>query len=168
MKLTNNIRRLLHDHYLNLRKMLKAGVPKRGIQKSFEELVYSVVDKDSWRPTHISEEGINEYAKGNKRNLQRAHGVLGDRLSRYERTMKLLEGEPVSFDTWWDFFIKHDKTVLITKKEHSSGKVFSEKDLIELPPWSNGMFENSGFSVRIRKKKEGVWLLEQHKKNNIT
>jgi hypothetical protein len=147
--------------------MLKAGVPKRGVQKSFEELVYSIVDKDSWRPTHISVGGINAYAEGNRRNLQRAHGVLSDRLGRYERTMKILEGDPVSFDVWWDFFIKHDKTVLITRKEHSTGKIFVESDLIQLPEWDNGMFENSGFSVRIRKKTEGVWLLEQHEKINI-
>lgn len=153
---------LLQDHYVNLRKILKAGVPKRGVQKSFEELVYSVLNKNSWRPTHISPEAIREYVEGNPRNLQRAHGVLGGRLERYARTMSLLEGAENDFDTWWHFFVEHDKTVLITRKEHGSGKKFTFKDLVKLPDWSEGMFENSGFSVRIRKKTEGVWINSQY------
>jgi len=142
--------------------MLKAGVPRRGVQKSFEELVYSVVGKDSWRPTHISKSAIREYVEGSSRNLQRAHGVVGDRLDRYTRTMQLLEGDELDFETWWEYFILHDKTVLITRKEHGSGIKFNEKDLIELPTWTEGLFENSGFSVRIRKKTEGVWLNKQY------
>ena len=161
-KSMNNLRELLHDHYLNLRKMLSVGVPRRGVQKSFEELVYSVIAEDSWRPTHVTPEAVREYVEGTSRNLQRAHGVLGDRLGRYERTMQLLEGEEISFDEWWSFFTEHDKTVLITRKEHSSGKKFTEDELIKLPKWEKGMFENSGFSVRIRKRTEGVWLQEQY------
>jgi hypothetical protein len=158
-----HIKALLHDHYINLRKMLAADVPKRGVQKSFEELVYSIVGKDSWRPTHVSPAAVKEYVEGSSRNIQRAHGVLGDRLDRYNRTMLLLMGEERDFDTWWRFFNQHDKTVLITRKEHGSGKKFTEDELIPLPVWNRGMFENSGFSVRLRKKTEGVWLNEQYK-----
>ena len=85
MKLDESIARLLHEHYRNLRKMLRAGVPKRGVKKSFEELVYSVIAKNSWRPTHISSAAIQAYVDGSPRSIQRAHGVLGDRLDRYER-----------------------------------------------------------------------------------
>jgi hypothetical protein len=133
------------------------------VQKSFEELVYSIVGKDSWRPTHVSPAAVKEYVEGSSRNIQRAHGVLGDRLDRYNRTMLLLMGEERDFDTWWRFFNQHDKTVLITRKEHGSGKKFTEDELIPLPVWNRGMFENSGFSVRLRKKTEGVWLNEQYK-----
>ena len=160
--LPSELKSLLHDHYLNLRKMLPAGVPRRGVQKSFEELVYSVIAVDSWRPTHVTPEAVREYVEGSSKNLQRAHGVLGDRLGRYERTMLLLEGDELPFDTWWRFFTEHDKTVLITRKEHGSGRKFTEDELISLPAWEKGMFENSGFSVRIRKKTEGVWLQEQY------
>jgi hypothetical protein len=160
--LSSDIRNLLQEHYLNLRKMLIAGVPRRGVQKSFEDLVYSIVGADSWRPTHISPKAVCEYTEGSSKNLQRAHGVLGDRLGRYERTMSLLEGNKLSFDDWWSFFSDHDKTVLITRKEHSSGRKFTEDELIRLPPWERGLFENSGFSVRIRKKTEGVWLLQEY------
>ena len=157
--------RLLHEHYRNLRKMLEAGFPKRGVQKSFEELVYSVVGKDSWRPTHISHEALNEYIEGSSRNVQRAHGVVGNRLDRYVRTMNLLETFPeMVFSAWWQYFTEHDKTVLITRKEHGSGKKFKYEELIPLPDWSDNLFENSGFSVKVRKKSEGVWLQNTYDK----
>ena len=152
------IQDLLHSHYLNLRLMLAEGVPARGVQKSFEELVYSIIGKNSWRPTHISCAAVNEYYDGNTRNVQRAHGVFCGRLDRYTRTMNLLKGKEVSFDAWWQYFVKHDKTVLITRKEHGSGKKFTLGELIPLPDWQSGLFENSGFSVRYRKKTEGAWI----------
>ncbi len=156
--------KLLHNHYLNLRKMLEAGFPARGVQKSFEELVYSVVGKNSWRPTHISKKAMSEYVEGNPRNIQRAHGVVGQRLDRYVRTMNLLKHFPeMSFQSWWNYFTEHDKTVLITRKEHGSGKKFKFYELVELPKWSEGLFENSGFSVKLRKKTEGAWIVEKHK-----
>ena len=163
MVINDELKELLHGHYLNLRELLAKGVPRRGVQKSFEELVYSIVGKDSWRPTHISVEAIHEYVNGSSRNIQRAHGVLGDRLDRYTRTMQLLEGEPLDFDVWWNYFIEHDKTVLITRKEHGAGTMYTESDLVELPQWSEGMFENSGFSVKIRKRTEGIWLHDAYK-----
>tara|TARA_Y100000592_G_C5411594_1_gene288383 strand:+ start:441 stop:947 length:507 start_codon:yes stop_codon:yes gene_type:complete len=157
-EVSQEIKDLLHDHYKNLRRMLQAEVPRRGVQKSFEELVYSIVGKNSWRPTHVSPAAIREYVEGSSRNIQRAHGVYDGRLDRYQRTMLLLEGDERSFDDWWSFFIEHDKTVLITRAEHGSGRKFLEEDLVKLPSWNKGMFENSGFSVRLRKKTEGVWL----------
>ena len=156
------IQDLLHRHYLNLRLMLAEGVPRRGVQKSFEELVYSIVGKNSWRPTHISCNAVKEYYEGNSRNVQRAHGVLGYRLDRYTRTMNILEGDELSFDEWWSYFLGHDKTVLITRKEHGSGKKFTVSELIPLPNWKDGLFENSGFSVRFRKKTEGAWIKCTH------
>lgn len=149
---------LLHDHYKNLRKMYKAGFPKRGVQKSFEELVYSVLGKDSWRPTHISKSALKEYCAGNAKCIQRAHGVVPDRLDRIDRTMQIIQGEEKSFDEWWSFFVSQDKTILITRQEHSSGASYNYDSLIPLPGWEKDMFENSGFSVKIRKKTEGVWL----------
>ena len=55
----------------------------------------------------------------------------------------------------------HDKTVLITLSEHGSGKKFRRSELIPTPEWSEGMFENSGFNVRIRKRVELVWMQEK-------
>lgn len=163
MKPSNEHKILLHDHYMNLRKMISAGFPRRGVQKSFEELVYSIVGKNSWRPTHISRSAIQEYVSERPRNIQRAHGAVGNRLDRFERTMNLLEKYPEkSFEDWWAYFTEHDKTVLITRKEHGSGKRFQWDELIELPDWELGMFENSGFSVKLRKRTEGLWIFRKH------
>ena len=164
MELTPAITNLLHDHYLTMRKMLTAGFPRRGVQKSFEELAYSVMGKNSWRPTHISELALLECVNGSKRNIQRAHGVLSHTMDRMDRTMLLLSGEEKTFDEWWSFFTHHDKTVLITRKEHSSGKKFCRSELLMLPKWDQDMFYNSGFSVKIRKKTEGVWLKKEYDK----
>ena len=155
---------LLHQHYQNIREMHSAGFPRRGVQKSFEELVYSVLGKDSWRPTHISVEALKEYCEAGGKNIQRAHGVVPGRMDRIDRTMSLIEGAEKPFKVWWDFFTKHDKTILITRKEHSSGKTYDYSDLIELPVWEHGMFENSGFSVKLRKKTEGVWIHNTYSK----
>ena len=161
--LSDNQAKLLHRHYINIREMYREGFSRRGVQKSFEEMVYSVLGKDSWRPTHISLSAIEEYCQSGGKNIQRAHGVLPDRLDRMIRTMTLIEGEEKSFDDWWSFFVEHDKTVLITRKEHSAGTEYSYEDLISLPVWSDGMFENSGFSVKLRKKTEGAWLHNTYK-----
>ena len=167
MNLTPDITNLLHEHYHTMRKMLKSGFPRRGVQKSFEELVYSVIGKDSWRPTHITRSALSECVTGSTRNIQRAHGILSDRMDRMDRTMIVLAGETKTFDEWWSFFTHHDKTILVTRREHNSGQNFKKSDLIELPSWEEDMFYNSGFSVKIRKKTEGVWLSEQHDKFGV-
>ena len=164
MKLTPEITNLLHEHYLTMRKMLEAGFPRRGVQKSFEELVYSVMGKNSWRPTHISKYALSECVNGSTRNIQRAHGVLPESMDRIDRTMLILEGTVKTFDDWWHFFSLHDTTVLITRKEHNSGKKFKKSNLIKLPKWEDDMFYNSGFSVKIRKKTEGLWLRKKYDK----
>jgi hypothetical protein len=156
--MTEEIKSALHEHYKTMRKMHLIGLPSRCIQKSFEELIYGVMRRDSWRPTHISSLAIEEILVGNKRNVQRAHGVMNDRLDRHKRTENILTGKEQSFDKWFKFFVDNDKTVLITRKEHNEKIEFKYEDLVPLPEWSEGLFENSGFSVRIRKGKECEWL----------
>jgi hypothetical protein len=156
--MTEEIKQALHEHYLTMRKMHLIGLPHRCIQKSFEELIYGVMRKNSWRPTHISESAKEEILSGNKRSVQRAHGIMSDRLDRHKRTEIILTGDEQPFDKWFDFFVENDKTVLITKKEHNEKIAFNYTDLITLPNWSEELFENAGFSVRIRKGKECEWL----------
>ena len=152
----------LHEFYKTMRVLLAHGIPKRGAQRSFEELVYSVLGKKAWRPTHITKQALKEYIEGTNKKIQRAHGTYRDRLGRFERTLKILEGDLMSYEEWWSFFLYHDKTVLMTRAEHGSGELPSEDDLIETPDDSMGMFETSGFSARIRKRVEEVWMKEQY------
>ena len=152
---------VLHTFYLACRQAIQSGLPRRGVQRSFEEMIYSVVDDDAWRPTHISISALKECIAGNTRAVQRAHGALGNRKDRFVRTLEILEGPCLEFSDWWSFFLEHDKTILITRQEHGSGKTFAESELIPTPEWSKGMFVNSGFSVKIRKRVEIVWMKEK-------
>jgi hypothetical protein len=168
MNLSNQQKNLLHEHYLTMRKMLSSGFSKRGVQKSFEELVYTVMEKNCWRPTHISQNAVKyciENWNTRSKGVQRAHGMLSDRMDRFDRTMFLLQTECLSFDQWWEFFTYHDKTILVERTEHSKNILSEDLKLIELPPWSEDMFFSSGFSVSLRKKSEGAWLENAYKQS---
>ncbi|NBW09557.1 MAG: hypothetical protein EBR82_16185 [Caulobacteraceae bacterium] len=148
----------LHQFYLASRAL---AVDNQSIicpiQRGFEEVMIGVLDSYSWRPTHISPMAAREVMEGNKSNIQRAHGIMG-RLDRYERTIKILTGPEQKFEDWWQFYLEHDATVLLTKKEHHSGKAFQLSELIELPSYPDLIFPSAGFSFKVRKKVEIAWL----------
>ena len=149
----------LQYFYLAARELLARDVlPPLNVQRSFEAALAGVTGEDSWRPTHISKLAMMEAVNGSISNIQRAHGVLAGRLDRYDRTIDILTGAQREFDVWWEFYMQHDKTILITRGEHGSGKRFTEDELFELPLWAEGMFTNSGFSFKLRKKQELVWI----------
>jgi len=158
----------VHDFYLNMRNLLAEGIPRRGVQRAFEELIYSVVGKDSWRPTHITKRALKEYVEKTNLKIQRAHGTYRDRLDRFDRTLQLLEGPEMEFSDWWKFFLYHDKTVLMTRAEHGSAKKPDEADLVTTPDFELGMFENSGFNARIRKKVELVWMKKMYEELRLS
>lgn len=148
----------LQQYYVATRALLNSKVvPAWAAQRGFEETVGGYLDVHTWRPTHVSHEAAQEIVNGSFRNVQRAHGI-GGRLDRYKRTLKLLTDPEQDFDSWWSFYLEHDATVLITKKEHTSGKEFDLNQLIKLPPHPHGMFTRAGFSFKVRKKVEVVWL----------
>ena len=158
MNLPDNTQRALQSFYVSIRELSSLGFPRRGLQKAFEELVYSFIKKDSWRPTHITKEALRSYVEGTDLRLQRAHGSFRDRMDRFERTMEIIEGDERTFSEWWSFFLYHDKTVLMTRREHGSGIKPSLSDLIPTPDVPTGMFENAGFKAKIRKKIELEWM----------
>lgn len=112
--------------------------------------------EETWRPTHISFSALQEIVNGTHTNIQRAHGVVGDRLDRYDRTISVLSGHEKKFDEWWEFYKNHDTTVLITKIEHSLDKKFTFEELVPLPQETD-LFKRGGFSFRFRKKHELKW-----------
>lgn len=148
----------LQKFYVASRELLRCGIsPAWAVQKSFEEAVGGFQGDDVWRASHISPKAIFEAVDGNYKNIQRAHGVVEGRLSRYERTMTVLTGEEKPFSEWWPFWMEHDATVLITKIEHNSNKKFSLQDLVTVPRAEN-MFTRGGFSFKFRKSVELAWL----------
>lgn len=158
---TDQEKESLQLFYLACRRLFSQKiVSKASAQKSLDDVLCGFLGCEAWRPTHISVNAAKEILSGNSRNTQRAHGALVGRLDRYDRTVQILEGPELPFDQWWKFFREHDATVVITREEHNSGKVFEKQDLIELPHQTDGMFVTSGFSLRIRKSKEIAWLRE--------
>lgn len=159
--ITDEQKEVLQQFYLAMRKLVKSNtIPVMCAQRSFEETICGILGPNTWRATHISPTAMVEAIHGSPRNIQRAHGVLNDRMDRFDRTVKLLTEEEKSFDDWWSFYCYHDATVLITKEEHASNRRFTEADLVELPPREQGLFENSGFSFKMRKKSELAWINE--------
>jgi hypothetical protein len=149
----------LQKFYLASRNLLQDSiVPEICVQRAFEEAIAGFLGNDNWRPTHISKAAVREMVEGTYRNVQRAHGVVGDRLDRYDRTLEVLKGDMMEFDDWWSFWKIHDSTVLITKAEHSANTKFTFEELIPLPDRSLGMFVNAGFSFKLRKKVEMAWI----------
>lgn len=159
---TKSEKEKLHKFYLATRSLLESGVvPVWAAQRGFEETMGGFLDVHTWRPTHVSWAAAEELLNGGYKNVQRAHGI-GGRLDRYERTVQVLTGPETTFDEWWNFYTDHDATVLITKKEHSTNKQFDLQTLIELPPHPHGMFVRAGFSFKVRKKVELVWLRNEY------
>jgi hypothetical protein len=157
-EVTESHQKILHDFYIAARQLLQSGlVPQMCVQRSFEEAISGFLGSKNWRPSHISPAAAREILKGCKNNVQRAHGVLGDRMDRFDRTIEILEGDVRTFSEWWDFYTKNDLTVLITKDEHSSNKKFVESDLIVVPT-ERELFLNSGFSFKVRKRVEIAWI----------
>lgn len=147
----------IQNFYLACRRLLEGGtIPAICVQRSFEEAMSGFTMEETWRPTHISLSALKEAANGCHTSIQRAHGVVGGRLDRYDRTIEVLSGPEKKFDDWWDFYRKHDSTVLITKTEHAINKRFSFEDLAPLP-LETDLFKRGGFSFRFRKKHELKW-----------
>ena len=159
MTLNEKLKQALHNHYLTMREFYDIGIKFSSIQRSFENLL-NLDSKNSWRPTHISLNAAKEIISGNTRNIQRAHGIVPDRLDRINRAKVLFSGPIQKFDEWYKFYCYHDKTILITKLEHNENIKFDYENLIKLPDWNRNMFQCGSFSVNIRKKTEIKWLKE--------
>jgi hypothetical protein len=142
------------------------GTTMISVQKSFEEMLSGYLGKNAWRPTHASWHAALELTMGSVKNVQRAHGVIHGRLERRPRTLQILSSPEQSFDEWWDFYKKHDVTVMITKSEHNSNTTYVEDQLIKLPTWDQGMFESAGFNLRIRKSVEINWMKRRLEEKN--
>ena len=157
--ITDIDRDALQSFYDSCRLLLKREIVTQiAAQKSFEECLHGLLRENAWMPTHISPDAAQALIDGKKSDVQRAHGTLVGRLDRSVRTGAILTGPRMVFDEWLTFYKEHDKTVILTKKEHGSKKMFSQDELIVLPPVSHCMFSSSGFSFKSRKSKEIVWL----------
>lgn len=144
--------------YFACRALLRENIMKDiRVQKSFEEVMIGFLGEDAWRPTHITRAALNELSNKSHKNVQRAHGILEDRMDRYKRTMLILSGDEKHFDEWYKFYVENDVTILITRKEHAYNVKFTKQELIEIPQSLN-LFGSTGFSFRFKKGSELDWV----------
>lgn len=148
----------LHEHYLHCRRLLQRGFGAFYTTRIFENIFYDMtVFENSWISTHISEAAIKKLLsnKGSSiSGVQRCHGLIDNRLDRLVRTRTLLEGPELPFGEWYEYYRKHDLTILLTKREHKSEK-FGK--LYEIPEDLN-LFHASGFGFKKRKSVECIWM----------
>ena len=85
---------------------------------------------------------------------ERWYGLIDNRLDRLVRTRTLLEGPELPFGEWYEYYRKHDLTILLTKREHKTEK-FGK--LYEIPEDLN-LFHASGFGFKKRKSVECIWM----------
>lgn len=148
----------LQRFYLSMRSLLHSGLLSVwSVQRSFEELMHGYMGDYAWQPTHVSHDALVAVSENRKRDLQRAHGIIEGKLDRFSRTMQILRGEEAQFDGWFQFYTKHDSSVLLTRAEHNSNKQFKLEELIELPPTPHDMFLTRGFTFSLRKNVEVIW-----------
>jgi len=156
--LTKEIKDGLHGHYLHCRKLLRFGFGVFYTTRIFENIFYDMtVFDNSWRSTHISEAAIKKLLSNPGSaitGVQRCHGIIDNRLDRLVRTRTLLEGPEQSFGEWYEYYRKHDLTILLTKKEHKSER---PSKLYVIPEALN-LFRASGFGFKKRKSIECIWM----------
>jgi len=165
---TNEEKEKLQKFYIASRELLVSGmIPPICVQRSFEEAMSGFQNEYVWKPTHITPAAVKEIAEGRYKNVQRAHGVFGDRLGRFERTLCVLQSTVQDFDDWWRFYVQHDATVLVTRTEHGLGKKFDKDELISVPEEPKDMFARGGFSFKLRKKIESAWIEKIYQERNL-
>lgn len=164
--LTKEIKEGLHKHYLHCRYLLKQGFGVFYTTRIFENIFYDMtVFENSWRSTHISEAAIKKLLANPGSTItgvQRCHGIIDGRLDRLVRTRTLLEGPEQPFDEWYEYYRKHDLTILLTKREHKTekpGKLYTIPKVLNL-------FQASGFGFKKRKRVECVWMKKVLSQNN--
>lgn len=151
----------LQKFYVSMRSLLNSELlPAWGVQRSFEEMMNGYMGEYMWHPSHISKVALEAVANGEKKVLQRAHGVIEGKLDRYTRTTKMLRDD-LTFEEWFNFYVEHDASVILTRTEHNSNKKFAVEELISLPARPHNMFLMRGFTFSLRKNVEVVWAKQK-------
>jgi len=132
------------------------------LQLSLESYFKSFTMRDNWRPRWITLTAAAELAeKGGvwnaedkrKHPLQRCHGAVPGALSRTERFKALMEmPDDTSARDLWEFYLKHDHSVLALKSEHKSKKRWLPHELLVIPdppPGEPVLFFEDGMSAAV-------------------
>ena len=158
---TINTKKELHNIY---ESVFKSSLP----MTKKERILNSIFGYESWswRVVGISKKALdvfkNNEFKYKSGVFQRDHYFQ----PRYITMRKMLENF-MQIQEWWDWYWNNDKTLLITKDEHSKKDYTFEKDIIKID-WSHGYFvSNPVAGFYNTQKREGNFLKKLVKKNNL-
>ncbi|MFT6928225.1 MAG: hypothetical protein ACJAZP_003875 [Psychromonas sp.] len=135
----------LHHDYLLISKM---KMPIKRKTRLLTEL-FAQYD-DVWRVVGITEKALkvfieNDFNKIKRMGINRSHRV--DRIKTY---MHMFENVEHNVNSWWEYFLENDDTILSTSSENMSSQ-FSR--IIHFNN-DNFLFKNYGFTWAYRKKEK--------------
>jgi hypothetical protein len=125
----------------------------------FSNVFYDLSYDDAWKVHWITENALKEYSKNNFRftkGMQRAHLV-----DRSETLTKIFENSKLDDKTLMKTIIENDKTILMTKEEHNSGKI-SKKFNIDT---TRNLFRPAMIGYRFTIGNEGTYLQDLYNKH---
>lgn len=131
-----------YQDFLAIRSM-NSSVPKK--VRMLSEMLSGY--EDNWQVIGITESALKVFAQHNfkkvsKMGINRSHMV-----DRHKTYTEMLTGPLLDCNSWWQFFLDNDKTILATSSENISGnmsKVYSIDPAL-------GMFKAKGFAWRHSK-----------------
>ncbi|GAB3488528.1 hypothetical protein [Marinomonas epiphytica] len=135
----------LHHDYLLISKM---KMPIKRKVRLLTEL-FGQYD-DGWRVIGITKSALQKFIESDfkripRMGIQRAH--ITDRVSTYTY---MFENVFYDADSWWEYHLKHDETILSTSSENMSS---ASTDIIYFDN-NDSYFKGSGFSWGYRKKEQ--------------
>ena len=112
----------------------------------------------TWRVVGITEEAIktiigDNYKSDTKRKLQRDH-YYQDRNETYKQIFEKFH----PYEDWWNKVWDNDRTILMTKSEHSLKKKIKIYDL----DWKLGLFRANGIGFKYAQGREGFYIKENY------
>ena len=86
----------------------------------------------SWRVVGISKNAIKMFKENNFRKLKKDGPQRDHYFQERNITIRRMMEEIMPFEIWWDWFWVNDRTLIITKEEHSKKSLNFKNDIISI------------------------------------
>ena len=156
-----NIKKELYELY--------KAVFKSTLSQSHKEKILGTIfayEPWSWRVVGISKKALKEFVDNSfnyKSGIFQRDHCFQARITTFRKMLKNL----MTYEEWWTWFWKNDKTVLVTKTEHHKKSYNFKEDIIPID-WKEGFFQCAKtIGFEYKKKNEGKFLEKLAKKYKI-
>ena len=125
----------------------------------FSKIFYDLSGDDAWKVNWITKKSLKKYSENNFRftqGMQRSHVV-----DRIETLTKIFEKNKLNDETLMKTIIENDKTVLMTKEEHSSRNISKKFDI----DTTLNLFRPKMIGYHFTIGKEGAYLKDLYTKH---